>query len=85
MEGADNVAYICNAESLKEDRGGREGRGKAGGERECGRVLLLLFFTSASLGSRSPFPYVVHPRFSSPIPPVVTGFLTEALLRYLFV
>jgi len=74
MEGADNVAYICDTESLKEDQG------------ESAVVFSCSCSSPrfASPGSRSPFPYVVQPR-PDPRLPIVTGFLTEALLRYLFV
>lgn len=50
MEGADNMAYICNTESLKEE--------------ECGRVLLLLYIASR-LCSPFSYVVLSHPLTSS--------------------
>lgn len=75
MEGADNMAYICNTESLKENRR----------VRSCSLALVTLLHVlplpppPSPVSLRCPFPS------SLSFPPDVSGFLAEALLRYLFV
>lgn len=70
IEGVDNVAYICNVESERGSRG--EVRDREKSVRSCSHSRFTFTFSI----------FLCHPLLSLPI---ASGFLTEALLRYLFV